>query len=368
MQVLIATHLHALMHFGGLAESCDRVAESLAARGNDVTVVVVDAGRQRWPRELRPPDMGGRLYRMVAHPSNSPVRQLTDGAFDARVRDAILASVDAAPDVLVAFGADPIGVGCALAAGTLRRPLVVAIRGRELDRGSADEGTRSRIARVFEAATSAAFVCHGHADRARAEFGYAGPSHITYCGIQDSVLSTSWRSPRRHAPIFGAIGVFRPHKGVGLFVGAAARMSSLRPRCVLVGMFHKDGDAGASCPIPCTGLVSRDAALMALNDLDVFVAPSISDGCPNALLHAMAAGRAVIASKAGAMGDLLVDGVNARILSSLTDASMVRALEELDSDADLRARLGLGARQSAEVLTVDREVRAWERVLAGAQG
>jgi glycosyltransferase involved in cell wall biosynthesis len=134
----------------------------------------------------------------------------------------------------------------------------------------------------------------------------------------------------------------------------------------LVGAFTKSTTDPRRYGVEVTGPVRRERALAELERIDVFVAPSFSDGCPNAVLEAAAAGRTILCSRVGAMADLFVDGESAYFLRDWTLASMRAALADLDRDAALRARLGAGARRVAEALTVAREIEAWDLLLRRA--
>lgn len=81
---------------------------------------------------------------------------------------------------------------------------------------------------------------------------------------------------------------------------------------------------------------------------DVVVLPSrFGEGCPNALLEAMAAGRAVVAARAGGTPELVDDGVEG-LLTPPGDVRALRAaLETLAGDAGLRGRLGTAGRVRA---------------------
>jgi glycosyltransferase involved in cell wall biosynthesis len=75
---------------------------------------------------------------------------------------------------------------------------------------------------------------------------------------------------------------------------------------------------------------------------------SASEGCPNAVMEGMAAGRAVIATGVGDVPDLIADGESGFIVDPEDDGALTDRLERLLSDDALAARMGRSARAVAE--------------------
>jgi glycosyltransferase involved in cell wall biosynthesis len=82
---------------------------------------------------------------------------------------------------------------------------------------------------------------------------------------------------------------------------------------------------------------------------DIFVLPSLREGLPNALLEAMACGLASIASRLPGVTDSAVtDDVDGLLVEPGSREGLASALGRLLGDAELRRRLGCGARQTIE--------------------
>ena len=80
---------------------------------------------------------------------------------------------------------------------------------------------------------------------------------------------------------------------------------------------------------------------------DVFVMPSLWEGLPLALLEAMHAGSAIVASRTSGIPEAITDGVEG-ILTPPGDAdALAAALATVLTSSDLRARLGASARSRA---------------------
>ncbi|MBN1586234.1 MAG: glycosyltransferase family 4 protein [Candidatus Omnitrophica bacterium] len=81
---------------------------------------------------------------------------------------------------------------------------------------------------------------------------------------------------------------------------------------------------------------------------DVFVLGSVSEGMSNALLEAMAAGLAIVASEIPAHREIIEDGVNACVFPYGNVEILTRKLKGLLADAQLRRTLGMAAREAAQ--------------------
>ena len=81
-----------------------------------------------------------------------------------------------------------------------------------------------------------------------------------------------------------------------------------------------------------------------LSIADVFALPSHSEGCPNALLEAMAAGVPVVATSVGGVPDIAQNEGNALVVESEDIGGMATAMSRLLTDKALGARLAVSAR------------------------
>jgi glycosyltransferase involved in cell wall biosynthesis len=82
-----------------------------------------------------------------------------------------------------------------------------------------------------------------------------------------------------------------------------------------------------------------------LAEADIFLVLSYREGLPNALLETMAAGRAIVATRVGAIPDVIEDGVNGLLCEPGNLEQIHRAIQSLIVDSGLRARLGTSARE-----------------------
>jgi glycosyltransferase involved in cell wall biosynthesis len=88
------------------------------------------------------------------------------------------------------------------------------------------------------------------------------------------------------------------------------------------------------------GAVFGERKIAMLADIDVFVLATYHDeGLPYALLEAMAAGAAVIATRAGAIPDVMTEGVHGLFVPPRDPEAITRAIGRLATDRDLLARM-----------------------------
>jgi glycosyltransferase involved in cell wall biosynthesis len=76
--------------------------------------------------------------------------------------------------------------------------------------------------------------------------------------------------------------------------------------------------------------------------------PSLSEGMPMALLEAMACGKAVVASRVGAITKVIEHRVNGWMIDSGDVSGLAEGLKEILGCGDLRRRLGRAAKQTIE--------------------
>lgn len=81
--------------------------------------------------------------------------------------------------------------------------------------------------------------------------------------------------------------------------------------------------------------------------------PSTSEGLPVVLLEAMAYGKAVVATRVGAIPEVITDQIDGLLVPSGDAEALAEAIARLQSDTALRAELGLRARERARQFSLD---------------
>jgi glycosyltransferase involved in cell wall biosynthesis len=152
-------------------------------------------------------------------------------------------------------------------------------------------------------------------------------------------------------PVVLYAGKFSPGKGTADLATAAREVVAAVPDALF--LFVGEGE------LPDVGPFVRrlgplpNAEVLALYPLaDVVVVPSvIPDALSRVLMEAMAAGRAVIATRVGGTPELIVDGKTGLLVERNDPAALALALVRLLADANLRAELGAAARGRLDELT-----------------
>ena len=97
-----------------------------------------------------------------------------------------------------------------------------------------------------------------------------------------------------------------------------------------------------------TGFIPRDQVPDYYFLGDIFVLPSLSEGLPNVLLEAAAAGRPCVASNVNGVPDIVVHGETGFLVDRLDLDSYVHYVRLLLMDEDLRERMGEKAEEHVE--------------------
>jgi len=125
--------------------------------------------------------------------------------------------------------------------------------------------------------------------------------------------------------------------------GAAAELilAGEGPEAAALG----EAAAASGCaPVGFVGPVRGPDKLALLRWADVLALPSYSEGLPYALLEGMAAGVPAIASRVGAIPDVVADGVNGLLLEPCSPASIAAAILTLGDDRAALARMSEASR------------------------
>ena len=105
------------------------------------------------------------------------------------------------------------------------------------------------------------------------------------------------------------------------------------------------------------GWLGEAELLQALRESDVLVLPSWAEGLPNAMVEAMAARLAVVATRVGAIPEVVTDGHSAMLVEPRNPESLAAALAAVLDDPQLRQQIAVeGYRIAARDFEVEHAV------------
>ena len=172
------------------------------------------------------------------------------------------------------------------------------------------------------------------------------------------------RTPNAGEPTIGAIGRIEPQKGLDVLLRALSLLPRARLRIVGDGSCRSELERlavtlGVADRVMWTGW--RHDVRAELARLDLFVQPSRFEGFPLAILEAMVAQLAVVATDVGSVADAVIDGATGVLVQPEDPRALANAIESLLDDAGARAELGRRARAHVlERFTAERMAAAYE--------
>ena len=168
-----------------------------------------------------------------------------------------------------------------------------------------------------------------------------------------------------HAPVVGNVAALVPHKGQRHLIDAAAIVVKKVPdaRFVIVGegelraaLEREIKDRHLEKHVFLAGF--RPDVLSVHKAFDIFVMSSVTEGLGTSLFDAMACAKPVVATTAGGMPEVVVDGRTGLLVPPRDHQAMAAAIVRLLGDARLRASMGAaGQARVQERFSADRMVR-----------
>ena len=168
-----------------------------------------------------------------------------------------------------------------------------------------------------------------------------------------------------HAPIVGNVAALVPHKGQRHLIEAAALVLRQVPdaRFVIAGegelraqLERQIKDRHLEKHVFLAGF--RPDILSIHKAFDVFVMSSITEGLGTSLLDAMACGKPIVATTAGGMPEVVVDGETGLLVPPRDDEALAAAIVRLLKDERLRQSMGAaGDRRVRERFSSERMVQ-----------
>ncbi|MGH7410396.1 MAG: glycosyltransferase family 4 protein, partial [Candidatus Methylomirabilis sp.] len=240
----------------------------------------------------------------------------------------------------------------------LGRPAVLSCRGSQISiapHARRRVAAREKLQSTFQKA--AAVHCVSHAIRKEAmRFGLDPmKSHVIHPGVDPEVFRPSER--REPGPgllrvvTIGSLGWVKGYEYA--FQAIRCSIDVGVPICFGVGgdgaerqrMLYTIHDLRLEDHVHLLGRLTPEEVRAHLQQADVFLLSSLSEGLSNAVLEAMACGLPVVTTACGGMPEAVTDGVEGFVVPLRDPEAMAKALSTLASDAELRRRMGWAGRE-----------------------
>jgi len=409
LRVVMLTSSYPLFAGDMTAPFIEEIAAGIAARGHAVHVVLPNHPRLDRPMAER----GVHLHPFAV----TPVRSwgtawgyagslagdvaLTKGAVAiapfalaaaARAMHRVVREVQA--DIVQAHWVIPNGPPAALVARRARTPLVVSLHGSDVFVAERVLPARRAAGWAFGAAGAVTACSSDLADRAIALGADAERTTVVPYGVNadqfkpvdDATRAAvrGWYGLPPETTLLLCAGRLVYKKGFAVAVDAFARIAEAAPaaRLVIAGDGPLDATLRAQAArlgigerVIFAGRVDRARHPLLVGACDVYLLPSVHDhrgnvdGLPNALLDALAAGCAVVASDVAGVGLAVRDGATGVLVPEQRAEPLAEAMIALLHDPTRRARLGAAARADVTTrLTWERTAAAFEQVFFAACG
>ncbi|MBI5823052.1 MAG: glycosyltransferase family 4 protein [Chloroflexi bacterium] len=366
---------------GGLAISTGRLGDLLSSAGHDIRLFAPTPSTSLTTSSNLPPSekqtlRPGRIHvtRFGAH------KRVDDTLVD--WFELIAAEHKREPfDLIHAYFLPQAGFVAAYAGKYLNIPSVVSIRGNDIERAAFDP---SKFSHVMYALQNASAITTNASELAKKAKAFIDREiHVIPNGIDterfkptgknlalaEALGLAEGKKKEERSAVIGFVGELREKKGMATLLHACAQADKATPITLLVVGEIRPGDdrsvfgefrsAHPDLQIIVTGHIPHKDLPAYYSLMDIFAHPSLRDGMPNAVLEAMACGKAVIAAPVGGVLDILEDGKNG-IAVNVNDANMLsKIILELSGDPDKRELLGKNARDLVvKRFTLEKELEA----------
>jgi len=264
--------------------------------------------------------------------------------------------------------------GAALRAGGYRGPIVAVEHGSLLFEGQVSSGPRGllrRISRMAGAWTVDAEVAVSDfmLERMR-HYAHARRSSRIYNGVDpDAYPAVLAAQPDRSADItVGFAGRLVPGKGADHLIQACAQMSVRdRVRLLIAGdgperprLSSLTKTLGTDHRVEFLGVVDDVPALWRRCDIATVPSDTFVESFSMVTLEAMACGKPIVATRNGAIPELIIDGISGTLVNAGNVADLAQALVGYADQPQLRREHGAAARARAvERFNIDTCARAY---------
>lgn len=250
---------------------------------------------------------------------------------------------------------------CGLVVGVVGRLLskktVTTLRGSDVDRSRFSAVDRAILGGCVRLSERLVCVSEAMAVNLRDLFPqYADRFCVITNGVDDRFFGISRPSGDSKGKAFNLLTVANlvPGKGVADLVSALARIPEETPVLLTVvgdgpermALERMVCERGQQDRVEFVGSVSPNDIIQYFTRADVFLLASKSEGRPNVVVEAMAAGLPIVATRIDGVAELLCDGDSGYLFEVGNIEQLVTGIRLLFEDPAMRGRLGSAAREA----------------------
>jgi L-malate glycosyltransferase len=363
---------------GGVSTSITRIARGLSTHYNaQVDILMLNSDQQA---EFNPSGKNGinQLDQRIDNVTVYSIAPWTGGTSEAQHRvDMHYALLELARErqyeLMQAFYASITGFPTVYAARELNIPSIVSIRGNDIIRDVFQHERFPYLKWALENATQFTAVSQEGLQRARILSARPNKGKVILNSIRSEDFTEGTQDLHVSRPLIGSLAVFKNKKGLEVLLCAFSMLLQHYPTAhlllagfiipgeqqrfdTLVAKYHLSGK------ITITGRVPKQDALRYLRAMDVFAFTSLHDGCPNTVLEAMLAGLPIVATRAGAVPELIECGKHGLLVQPGSATDLHDALAKMLDAGTSKQKYGKQAQKRvlAEFAPQRELVAYWE--------
>jgi colanic acid/amylovoran biosynthesis glycosyltransferase len=179
--------------------------------------------------------------------------------------------------------------------------------------------------------------------------------HIVHCGVDLQRFTPVIHQPGCKRLLY--TGRLSAAKGLPILLQALQQVVLQHPDLVLTlvgdgpdrqGLEALATELNLTSYLKFVGYQSQDAVCQYLQNTDIFVLPSFSEGLPVALMEALAAGVPVITTPVAGISELVEHGINGYLVPPGAVEPLAQRIGQLLNDPTLRQQLGQAGRSKVE--------------------
>ncbi|MEL6332053.1 MAG: glycosyltransferase [Cyanobacteria bacterium J06633_23] len=365
---------------GGVGESVARIANLLQTVGYDVHVAVFHSKQRKaegyYRSDCSTTEQNGiQVHRLTpASRSNAPILQDYRSEIYFQLKQL---HQQHQFDLFHAFFINETGFITTLLAKEAGIPIINSVRGSDLHKHVFSPKQHGQVSWILESSDWVTFVSRDLQRRGQVLVpALKNKSSAFWNSIQPVEFARLPNPPladRLDGVVIGSVGRFRDKKGLEYLLDACAEIKQTIPlTLLLVGDFAERErpyweaairDSGMANNTIVTGMIPRVEGMAYLPYMDIYAIPSLHDGCPNALLEAMLASRAIVGTNVDAIGEILDHNYNGLVVPPGSSTELKVAILTLAKSPELRHWLGQTARATVhQKLAPAIEQQNWAKV------